>query len=87
VSRRTPSYPGLEDPRAALEKLKEVDDYILGLQRRFYVASPAYAVLGDIREAMRKATFELTGDPFFLSIGLGGQSAYKPPPAKPVPGR
>lgn len=87
MSRQKISYPGLADPRAALAELVATDTYLLSLQRRFYVSTPAYQVLGDIRAAMRAAALLLTNDPHFFGLPPSGQSVYQPPPAPPVPGR
>jgi hypothetical protein len=83
---RAPHYPGLTDPRADLERLRETYDYVLGLMRRFHPTSPAYPVLHAILTALHAAALELTRDPYFFGLAQGGQSLHRPPPAPPIPG-
>jgi hypothetical protein len=87
--RRKTTYPGLEDPRAALAELAGAYAYVIQLQRRFHIAHPAYGVLQAVNEALRAAALELTHDPHFFGLGLASQvgSRPEPPPAPPVPGR
>jgi hypothetical protein len=87
MARRKPNYPGLDDPRAALEPLRSAETYVLDLKRRFHIATPAYTRLEAIREALRAAALELTKDPHFFGLPPPGQSVYQPPPAPPVPGQ
>lgn len=84
--RNRPSYPGLEDPRAALAELTATFRYIQDLQRRFHIATPAWQVLEDVKTALRAAALHLTNDPYFFGLSPAGQTAYQPPPAPPVPG-
>lgn len=85
MSRRPHSYPDLEDPRAAMAELVAADQYVLSLQRRFYISTPAYQVLAEVRAALRAAALHLTNDPHFFGLPPTGQSAYRPPPAPPAP--
>ena len=85
--RRKHTYPGLEDPRAALAELASAYAYVIQLQRRFHVSHPAHKVLAAINEALRTAALELANDPHFFGIGLASQGPRaEPPPAPPIPG-
>lgn len=86
MSRHRITYPGLADPRAALERLRDAYDYALKLEQCFAVQSPWRKVLAEIPDAMRKAAAEATGDPHFFGGKPCGQSVYQPPPATPLPG-
>lgn len=85
--RRQPHYPGLDDPRAALQQLVATYGYIIELQRRFHISTPAWEVLDSIKAALRAAALQLTNDPYFFGLPPSGQTAYQPPPAPPVSGR
>jgi hypothetical protein len=86
MGRHRTTYPGLADPRAALEPLRAQYQYLIDLKRRFHVSTPAYRDLEVITEAMRVAATHLTRDPHFFGLPPAGQSVYQPPPAPPVPG-
>lgn len=83
---RAPDYPGMDDPRADMEKLRAAYDYTLTLQRRFHPSSPFYDAFQPIRGALRDAAYKVTLDPDFFGIGPGGQTYRPPPPAPPIPG-
>ena len=86
--RRKHTYPGLEDPRAALAELASTYAYVIQLQRRFHVSHPAHRVLAAINGALRTAALELANDPYFFGLGLASQgpASQPPPPAPPIPG-
>jgi hypothetical protein len=83
---RAPDYPGLTDPRTALEPFKATYDQLIQLKRRFHVSAPAYGVLDGVSAALRDAALLLTNDPYYFSGGAHSQSVYKPPAAPPIPG-
>ncbi|MBW8814056.1 MAG: hypothetical protein JF588_11580 [Caulobacterales bacterium] len=86
MARHKMTYPGLADPRAALEPMRAQYDYLVDLKRRFHISTPAYRLLETVTEAMRAAACELTQDRYFLGLPPPGQSVYQPPQAQPVPG-
>jgi hypothetical protein len=88
MARRKHSYPGLDDPRAALGELIGAYRYVGELKRRFHIASPAWEVLDGVSQALRAAALELTRDPHFFGLGMASQGpTATPPPAPPVPGK
>ena len=87
MAKRPLYYPGLDDPRAALEELRTAYEYARSLERRFAMQSPWRAVFAAIPDAMLKAAAEATNDPCFFGGKPCGQSAYQPPACKPLPGR
>lgn len=83
---RAPTYPGLADPRAALEPFREPYDRLAELRRRFHISAPAYDALAAVNASFRHAATLLTNDPYFFGGGPGGQTVHRTPEAPPIPG-